>query len=70
MPISPQGELVGCGLHAFADAGDAGSEGASGRAQVGVRETFTNLDTLQFRFEAARTSQGDWVFEFFDRFNF
>lgn len=72
MPISPQGELVGFGLHAFADAGDVWFEGADpGRAQqswgAGVH---LNLDTLQFRFEGVRTAEGEWAFEFFDRFNF
>lgn len=72
MPISPQGELVGFGMHAFADAGDAWFEGAEpGRAlQSWGAGVHLNLDTLQFRFEAARASQGEWVFEFFDRFNF
>jgi len=29
-----------------------------------------NIDTLQLRFEAARTREGDWMFEFMDKFNF
>jgi len=72
MPISPQGEMVGFGLHAFADAGDAWYDGAeSGRAQqsYGAGAHF-NIDRLQLRFEAARTREGDWAFEFMDQFNF
>jgi outer membrane protein insertion porin family len=72
MPISPRGELIGAGLHAFADAGDAWYEGAAaGRPmQSWGAGVHLNLDTLQLRFEAARTREGDWVFEFMDTFNF
>ncbi len=72
MPISPQGELVGVGIHLFADAGDAWYDGAdAGHAlQSAGAGLHLNLDTLQLRFEAARTSAGDWGFEFMDRFNF
>ena len=72
MPISPKGELVGLGLHAFADAGDAWYHGAEahGPARSWGAGAHLNLDTLQLRFEAARTDEGEWVFEFMDRFNF
>lgn len=72
MPISPQGELVGVGIHFFGDAGDAWFDGSDpGRAmQSAGAGLHLNLDTLQLRFEAARTSDGDWGFEFMDRFNF
>jgi outer membrane protein assembly factor BamA len=72
MPISPKGELVGFGFHLFTDAGDAWFDGAeAGRSMfsygVGAH---VNLDTWNFRFEAARTREGAWMFEFMDRFNF
>ncbi len=72
MPISPRGEMVGLGLHVFGDAGDAWYEGADpGRAlQSFGGGAHLNLDRLQLRFEAARTSEGDWRFEFMDTFNF
>ncbi|MCP4573845.1 MAG: BamA/TamA family outer membrane protein [bacterium] len=72
MPISPRGELIGAGLHAFADAGDAWYHvGEAGEAKqswgAGVH---LNLDTLNLRFEAAQNRDGDWRFEFMDVFNF
>jgi outer membrane protein assembly factor BamA len=72
MPISPKGELVGLGLHLFADAGDAWYHGADphGPSRSWGGGAHFNLDTLQLRFEAARTDEGDWVFEFMDTFNF
>ncbi|HPF69935.1 MAG TPA: BamA/TamA family outer membrane protein [Candidatus Krumholzibacteria bacterium] len=72
MPISPKGELVGFGLHLFADAGDAWYEGDDphGPSRSWGGGAHLNIDTLQLRFEAARTDEGDWVFEFMDRFNF
>ncbi len=72
MPISPQGELVGVGIHFFADAGDAWFDRTdSGRAmQSAGAGLHLNLDTLQLRFEAARTREGHWGFEFMDKFNF
>ncbi len=72
MPISPQGELVGVGIHLFADAGDAWFDGADpGQAlQSAGAGLHLNLDTLQLRFEAARTRAGHWGFEFMDKFNF
>ena len=72
MPISPRGELVGVGLHAFADAGDAWYEGDDPHrpAQSWGAGVHLNLDTLQLRFEAAKPREGDWRFEFLDVFNF
>jgi outer membrane protein assembly factor BamA len=72
MPISPRGELIGLGLHAFADAGDAWYEGADPHrpSQSWGAGLHLNLDTLQLRFEAARTREGDWSFVFMDKFNF
>jgi outer membrane protein assembly factor BamA len=72
MPISPRGELIGAGLHAFADAGDAwyrADDPGTARQSWGVG-AHLNLDTLNLRFEAARTRAGDWRFEFMDAFNF
>jgi len=72
MPISPQGELIGFGLHAFADWGDAWFDGAeAGKARRGLGlGAHINVTTFQFRFEAANNEDGDWVFHFMDRFNF
>ncbi|MBU2500052.1 BamA/TamA family outer membrane protein [bacterium] len=72
LPISPQGELVGFGIHFFGDAGDAWFHGdEAGRAIQSLGAgAHLNLDTLQLRFEGARTSEGDWRFEFMDTFNF
>ncbi|MEN8008342.1 MAG: BamA/TamA family outer membrane protein [Candidatus Krumholzibacteriota bacterium] len=72
MPISPRGEIIGAGFHFFADAGDAWFHGAeAGRSMFSFGAGFhLNIDTLQLRFEAARTREGDWMFEFFDKFNF
>ncbi|RKZ19609.1 hypothetical protein DRQ50_01675 [bacterium] len=72
MPISPRGELIGAGLHAFADAGDAWYKGDDPHSpmQSWGAGVHLNLDTLQLRFEAARTREGEWVFEFMDKFNF
>lgn len=72
MPISPRGELIGAGLHAFADAGDTWYKGADpGRPmQSWGAGLHLNVNTLQLRFEAARSREGDWVFEFMDTFNF
>ncbi len=72
MQISPKGEMVGFGFHLFGDAGDAWYDGAApGVAQMSYGGgAHLNLDTLQLRFEAARTKEGVWQFEFMDRFNF
>lgn len=72
MPISPNGELVGAGIHLFFDAGDAWFNGADpGRALQSFGAGFhLNLDKQQFRFEAANTMDGQWQFEFLDHFNF
>jgi len=72
MQISPKGEMVGFGFHLFGDAGDAWYYGAeAGVAQMSYGAgAHVNLDTWQFRFEAARTKEGVWQFEFMDKFNF
>ena len=72
MQISPKGEMVGFGFHLFGDAGDAWYDGADpGVAQMSYGAgAHINLDTWQFRFEAARTKEGVWQFEFMDKFNF
>jgi len=72
MQISPRGEMVGFGFHLFGDAGDAWYYGAeAGVAQMSYGAgTHLNLDTWQLRFEAARTKEGTWQFEFMDKFNF
>jgi len=72
MPISPQGEIVGFGFHLFADAGDAWFEGADPtRSMFGYGAgAHVNVTRFQLRFEAARTREGEWTFEFMDRFNF
>jgi len=72
MPISPKGELVGLGVHLFGDAGDAWYRGADphGPSRSWGGGLHLNLETLQLRFEGARTDEGNWVFEFMDRFNF
>ena len=72
MPISPRGEIIGAGLHLFTDAGDAWYHGAeAGRSMFSYGAgVHLNIDTLQLRFEMARTREGEWMFEFFDVFNF
>jgi len=72
MQISPKGEMVGFGFHFFGDAGDTWYDGgAAGVAQMSYGAgSHLNLDTLQLRFEAARTKEGVWQFEFMDKFNF
>lgn len=72
MPISPRGEIIGAGFHLFTDAGDAWFHGAeAGRSMFSYGAGFhLNIDTLQLRFEAARTREGAWMFEFMDKFNF
>jgi outer membrane protein assembly factor BamA len=72
MPISPQGEIIGAGFHLFTDAGDAWYHGAeAGRSMLSYGAGLhLNIDTLQLRFEAARTREGSWMFEFMDKFNF
>ncbi|MDX2473291.1 MAG: BamA/TamA family outer membrane protein [Candidatus Krumholzibacteria bacterium] len=72
MQISPDGEMVGFGFHLFGDAGDAwyyGDEAAVAQMSYGAG-AHLNLATWQFRFEAARTKEGVWQFEFMDKFNF
>ena len=72
MPISPRGEIIGAGFHLFTDAGDAWYHGAeAGRSMFSYGAGFhLNIDKLQLRFEAARTREGAWMFEFMDTFNF
>jgi outer membrane protein assembly factor BamA len=72
MPISPRGEIIGAGFHLFTDAGDAWYHGAeAGRSMFSYGAgVHLNIDTLQLRFEAARTREGAWMFEFMDTFNF
>lgn len=72
MKLSPDGETLGLGFHLFGDAGDAWFDGAAAQvAQMSYGAgTHLNLDTWQLRFEAARTKEGRWQFEFMDKFNF
>jgi len=72
MQISPKGEMFGFGFHFFGDAGDAWYDGAEATvAQMSYGAGLhLNLDTWQLRFEAARTKEGAWQFEFMDKFNF
>ncbi len=72
MPISPRGEIIGAGVHLFSDVGDAWYHGAdAGRSMFSFGAgVHLNIDSLQLRFEAASTREGDWVFEFMDKFNF
>jgi len=72
MPISPNGEIIGAGLHFFVDAGDAWFYGAeAGRSMLGYGAGIDlSVDTLQLRFEAARSRDGAWMFEFADKFSF
>lgn len=72
MRISPKGETVGVGLHAFADAGDAWRHGGDAGTALWSwgAGTHLNLDRVQLRFEAACTREGDWAFQFSDTFNF
>lgn len=69
---SASGKSMGLGLHVFADAGDAWfAEGDPGRAiQSWGGGAHLILNTMQLRFEAAKTQHGDRVFEFSDHFNF
>jgi len=72
LQISPRGEMVGFGFHLFGDAGDTWYDGAAAQvAQMSYGAgAHLNLDTWQLRFEAARTKEGVWAFEFMDKFNF
>lgn len=72
VPVAVTGELVGLGLHAFCDAGDAWFDGADpGRAlqSFGVG-AHVNLLSWQLRCEAARARDQRWTFQFMDVFNF
>ena len=72
MPISPQGHVIGVGLHLFWDAGDAWYCGADPGAPLisWGGGAHVNLSSLNLRFELARTREGENVFQFEDRFNF
>lgn len=72
MRISPQGDLAGVGLHVFADAGDTwfhGAEAGSALQSWGAG-IHLNIDKVQIRFEAAKTTQDGWTFEFGDVMTF
>ena len=72
MPISGDGRVIGIGLHAFADRGDAWFDGADpgdGHFSWGGG-AHVNISAQQFRFEIARTEEGESVFQFEDSFNF
>ncbi len=72
IPIAPNGENVGFGLHAFADAGDAwfeGDEPARAMQSFGAG-VHVNLQKWQLRFEGAKERDHDWVFIFADEFTF
>jgi outer membrane protein assembly factor BamA len=72
MPISHSGRVIGIGLHLFADAGDTWYDGDEpGAARVGWGGgVHLNISSRQFRFEVARTEEGDTAFQFADAFNF
>jgi len=83
MPVSQAGEVVGLGLHAFMDVGDAWYNESNpfviddqliGNANRALQSfgagVHVNLLSWQLRFEAAKERDGDWVFEFMDVFNF
>jgi outer membrane protein assembly factor BamA len=72
MPLSANGQVIGVGLHAFTDAGDAWYDGAQGNeALIGWGlGLHLSISTQQFRFEIARTKEGDNAFQFADHFNF
>ncbi len=80
MPISVQGELLGFGLHAFADWGKMWIRG-TGLSDDDFLVTedplysygggaHINFMSQQFRFEGACNKDGDWRFQFADTFNF
>ncbi len=72
MPLSPDGQVFGIGLHLFGDGGDTWYEGATSgdtRWSWGAGAHLL-VATLQLRFEVARTEDGRTTFQFFDVFNF
>jgi len=72
MPISSDGRVIGLGVHAFADQGDNwynGESGGGGHFSWGGG-AHINISAQQFRFEMARTEEGETVFQFQDQFNF
>ena len=70
--ISPQGDLAGVGLHMFVDAGDTWFHGADPATalQSWGAGIHLNIDQVQIRFEAAKTDEGGWSFEFGDVMTF
>jgi outer membrane protein assembly factor BamA len=72
MPISVDGDMIGFGLHAFADAGDAWDvDGRAGAPFQGWGAgAHVILDALQMRFEEAQDRDGNWRFHFTNLFNF
>jgi outer membrane protein assembly factor BamA len=72
MPIAPNGENVGFGLHAFVDAGDAWFDGddPSRAMQSFGGGVHVSVATWQLRFEGAKERDHDWVFVFADEFTF
>lgn len=71
MPISPDGRVIGIGLHAFYDRGATWWDGgaASPRDDYGMG-AHVNISDHQFRFEVARTDDDRTAFQFMDAFNF
>lgn len=73
MPISPDGRVVGIGVHLFGDAGDNWYYGENGHERIALSwggGAHISVSTQHFRFEFARTREGEDVFQFADRFNF
>jgi outer membrane protein assembly factor BamA len=82
MPIAPDGRVIGVGIHFFWDMGDAWYEGARpyrfpenlryapGPLMSWGGGAYINLSSQNFRFEIARTRDGENAFQFEDRFNF
>ncbi len=72
MPISPDGRVIGVGVHFFWDAGDAwyDADGPHRALMSWGAGAHINLSTQHFRFEIARTRDGQNAFQFEDHFNF
>lgn len=70
MPVAVTGEVIGVGLHAFTDLGDAWYDDANRALWSYGAGAHLNLLSYQLRFEAAKERDGDWTFEFMDVFNF
>jgi len=71
MPITPDGRVVGVGLHAFFDMGNDWFEGG-GRPPLTSYGAGVHLGISdhQFRFELAHPEHGKITFQFMDIFNF